>query len=227
MLPPPVADPDWAKVIAARWRKRAGRGYLQPVPHPHAVALSALVAIDAQKDAIDAQHAAVRRRTAGQQRAAHRIARDRQVVAGEGDAREVRAEGPAPDRGRQGRPGRPSRHRRADRGAPRALRRVLRRPDVRRGRRRLQGAQGRARRIDRRRGVERAHLRDVEPPAPAARVHEREPRDEARRRRGASGRVRRGEDLAVGALRVVDLVLPVRAGRLPCRRASAGSSISA
>ena len=54
MLPPQVADPDWAKVVAARWRKRAGRGYLQPVPHPHAVALSALVAIDAQKEAIDA-----------------------------------------------------------------------------------------------------------------------------------------------------------------------------
>ena len=25
-----------AKVIAARWRKRAGRGFLQAVPHPHA-----------------------------------------------------------------------------------------------------------------------------------------------------------------------------------------------
>ncbi len=53
MLPPSTADPDWTKIVAARWRKRAGRGFLQPVPHPHAVALDALVAIDAQKDAID------------------------------------------------------------------------------------------------------------------------------------------------------------------------------
>jgi uncharacterized protein len=53
LLPPVAADPDWKKVTAARWRKRNGRGYLQPVPHPHAVALSDLVAIDAQKKAID------------------------------------------------------------------------------------------------------------------------------------------------------------------------------
>ena len=53
LLPAPVPDIDWRKVTAARWRKRAGRGYLQPVPHPHAIGLDALVAIDAQKDAID------------------------------------------------------------------------------------------------------------------------------------------------------------------------------
>jgi predicted AAA+ superfamily ATPase len=53
LLPAPAADPDWKKVSAARWRKRDGRGYLQPVPHPHAVALSDLVAIDEQKKAID------------------------------------------------------------------------------------------------------------------------------------------------------------------------------
>src|SRR5437773_9098873 len=53
LLPAPAADPDWKKVTAARWRKRNGRGYLQPVAHPQAVALSDLVAIDEQKKAID------------------------------------------------------------------------------------------------------------------------------------------------------------------------------
>jgi predicted AAA+ superfamily ATPase len=53
LLPAPVADPDWSHVIAARWRKRGGRGFLQPVEHPHAIDLDALVAIDAQKEAIE------------------------------------------------------------------------------------------------------------------------------------------------------------------------------
>src|SRR4030095_9244055 len=48
--PPP---PDW-KATAYRWRKRAGRGYLQAVLRPHAIRLDDLVAIDAQKTAIDA-----------------------------------------------------------------------------------------------------------------------------------------------------------------------------
>jgi predicted AAA+ superfamily ATPase len=53
LLPAPLPDVDWKKVTAARWRKRAGRGYLQAVPHPHAIGLDALVAIDSQKQAID------------------------------------------------------------------------------------------------------------------------------------------------------------------------------
>src|SRR6185295_4438830 len=53
LFPPVEPDPDWKKVTAARWRKRGGRGYLQGVRHPHAIALSDLVAIDAQKQAID------------------------------------------------------------------------------------------------------------------------------------------------------------------------------
>src|SRR5438874_12081101 len=53
LLPAPSVDPDWKKVTAARWRKRNGRGYLQSVAHPHAIALSDLVAIDEQKKAID------------------------------------------------------------------------------------------------------------------------------------------------------------------------------
>src|SRR6185312_14231021 len=53
LFPPLEADPDWKKIVAARWRKRGGRGFLQSVAHPHAIALSDLVAIDAQKQAID------------------------------------------------------------------------------------------------------------------------------------------------------------------------------
>ncbi len=54
LLPTPAADPDWRKVIAARWRKRSGSGHLQPVAHPHAVRVDDLVAVDEQKHAIDA-----------------------------------------------------------------------------------------------------------------------------------------------------------------------------
>ena len=53
LFPPLVTDPDWSHTTAARWRKRNGRGVLQPVAHPHAVALDDLVAIDAQKQTID------------------------------------------------------------------------------------------------------------------------------------------------------------------------------
>lgn len=53
MLPPVAADPDWRTVHAARWRKRGGRGWLHPVMHPHAIDLDALVAIDAQKEAVE------------------------------------------------------------------------------------------------------------------------------------------------------------------------------
>jgi hypothetical protein len=54
LLPEAVPAVDWQRASAARWRKRAGRGHLQPVAHPHTIALDALVAIDAQKAAIDA-----------------------------------------------------------------------------------------------------------------------------------------------------------------------------
>ena len=53
LFPPVEPDPDWKRLTAARWRKRSGRGFLQAVLHPHAIALSDLVAIDAQKQAID------------------------------------------------------------------------------------------------------------------------------------------------------------------------------
>ncbi len=53
VLPSVPPAPDWS-AHAFRWRKRAGRGYLQAVAHPHAIRLSDLVAIDAQKQVIDA-----------------------------------------------------------------------------------------------------------------------------------------------------------------------------
>src|SRR5262245_40789280 len=53
VLPPAPPPPDWT-ATAFRWRKRAGRGFLQAVRHPHAIKLDDLVAIDAQKEAIDA-----------------------------------------------------------------------------------------------------------------------------------------------------------------------------
>jgi predicted AAA+ superfamily ATPase len=51
-LPSPPPAPDW-KAHAFRWRRRAGRGYLQTVAHPHAISLDALVAIDDQKREIE------------------------------------------------------------------------------------------------------------------------------------------------------------------------------
>jgi len=53
LLPPAPPPPDW-RATAFRWRKRAGRGHLQAVLHPHAIRLDDLVAIDEQKRAIDA-----------------------------------------------------------------------------------------------------------------------------------------------------------------------------
>jgi hypothetical protein len=53
LLPASPAPPDW-KARAFRWRKRGQRGYLQSVSRPHAISLDDLVAIDAQKAAIEA-----------------------------------------------------------------------------------------------------------------------------------------------------------------------------
>jgi predicted AAA+ superfamily ATPase len=53
LLPPPPPAADWS-ATAFRWRKRSGRGHLEAVRHPHRIRLGDLVAIDAQKAAIDA-----------------------------------------------------------------------------------------------------------------------------------------------------------------------------
>ncbi|MDQ6619839.1 MAG: ATP-binding protein [Pseudomonadota bacterium] len=52
VLPSPLPEPDWS-APAHRWRKRSGRGFLQPVAHPHAIDLDELVAIDEQKRVIE------------------------------------------------------------------------------------------------------------------------------------------------------------------------------
>ena len=75
LLPPTIPDPDWKLVTAARWRKRSGRGYLEAVAHPHLIALDELVAIDAQKTAMDRNTRQFVHGVPGEQRAADRRTR--------------------------------------------------------------------------------------------------------------------------------------------------------
>ena len=49
VLPAGTQPVDWSAGTAFRWRKRGGRGYLDPVRHPHAIAFSDLKDIDGQK----------------------------------------------------------------------------------------------------------------------------------------------------------------------------------
>ncbi len=49
LVPPAAAPVDWAASTAFRWRKRGGRGQLEPVRHPHAIAFADLKDIDDQK----------------------------------------------------------------------------------------------------------------------------------------------------------------------------------
>jgi predicted AAA+ superfamily ATPase len=53
LLPAPPPAVDWT-ARAFRWRRRGARGFLQAVLHPQAIRIDDLVAIDAQKRAIDA-----------------------------------------------------------------------------------------------------------------------------------------------------------------------------
>ena len=48
LLPEPPAAPDWS-ARAFRWRSRGGRGWLEAVPAPHAIALDDLLCLDRQK----------------------------------------------------------------------------------------------------------------------------------------------------------------------------------
>jgi len=52
LLPAAAAQPDWS-ATAYRWIKRAGRGSLQPVAHPHGLRLADLRNVDRQKALID------------------------------------------------------------------------------------------------------------------------------------------------------------------------------
>src|SRR6267142_7296320 len=47
-LPPKLPAPEWKAAQAFRWRKRNGRGFLQPVTHPHKIRLADLQGIDEQ-----------------------------------------------------------------------------------------------------------------------------------------------------------------------------------
>jgi predicted AAA+ superfamily ATPase len=49
LLPAADAPVDWDSATAFRWRKRGGRGFLEPVRHPHAISFADLRDIDEQK----------------------------------------------------------------------------------------------------------------------------------------------------------------------------------
>ncbi|KVE27898.1 AAA family ATPase [Burkholderia singularis] len=53
LLPPPPAAIDWAAAFAFRWRKRQGRGYLQPVAARSPITLADLQNVDRQKALIE------------------------------------------------------------------------------------------------------------------------------------------------------------------------------
>jgi len=53
LLPEAPQSPQWDQAIAFRWRSRNGRGWLQPVAHPHRMRLADLCGIDEQKKTID------------------------------------------------------------------------------------------------------------------------------------------------------------------------------
>ena len=150
MLPPAGAAARLDAPPPFAGAERAGRGFLQAVPPSARRSGSTISSRSTSRSTRSTRTRASSSRAAREQRAPDRLARHRQVVADQGDARQVCGEGPAPDRGRQGRSRRAARHRRNRRGAARAVHRLLRRPHVRRRRAGLQGAEGDARRNDRR-----------------------------------------------------------------------------
>jgi predicted AAA+ superfamily ATPase len=52
LLPPDVVAPDYGAYNAFRWRRRNGRGFFQPVAHPHRIRLQDLCGVDRQKNLI-------------------------------------------------------------------------------------------------------------------------------------------------------------------------------
>ncbi len=52
-LPAAPAATDWKASIAFRWRKRGGRGWLEPVRHVHAIALDDLRGVEPQKKTVE------------------------------------------------------------------------------------------------------------------------------------------------------------------------------
>ena len=53
LLPPEAPAIDWSASIAFRWRKKNGRGHIEPIRHVHRVKLSDLQGIDAQKELVE------------------------------------------------------------------------------------------------------------------------------------------------------------------------------
>ena len=53
LLPEAPQAPQWTAAIAFRWRSRNGRGWLQPVAHPHRMRLADLCRIDEQKKTVE------------------------------------------------------------------------------------------------------------------------------------------------------------------------------
>lgn len=53
VLPPLAPEVDWNAAVAFRWRKRQGRGFLQPVTAISTIALDDLQNIDRQKELIE------------------------------------------------------------------------------------------------------------------------------------------------------------------------------
>ena len=53
LLPREETATDWAASIAFRWRKKNGRGHIEPVRHVHRIALRDLQGIDAQKELVE------------------------------------------------------------------------------------------------------------------------------------------------------------------------------
>jgi predicted AAA+ superfamily ATPase len=54
LLPQEAAPTDWGASIAFRWRKRNGRGHIDPIRHVHKIRLADLQGIDAQKELVEA-----------------------------------------------------------------------------------------------------------------------------------------------------------------------------
>ena len=53
LLPHEAPQPDWKASIAFRWRKRGGRGAIEPVQHVHRIDLKYLQGIDEQKALVE------------------------------------------------------------------------------------------------------------------------------------------------------------------------------
>ena len=53
LLPADLGTTDWKSSIAFRWRKRSGRGAIEPVRHVHKIGLADLRGIDRQKKVVE------------------------------------------------------------------------------------------------------------------------------------------------------------------------------